>query len=191
MIGGTMMVPAENVSKSSLATQIQILGRWNGLEPVAAALELLPCCGSRTWCREMAKRRPLLDEAEVLAAADAAWWNCGEADWREAFASHPRIGERRVHVGVPQQSLAWSRQEQSEALHDEGETARLLHEANLAYEARFGMTFLVFANGRSGAEILRILNDRMRNDPETELAEAAEQQRQITALRLSRWMGAL
>ncbi len=191
MIGGAMMVPAENVSKRSLATSIRILGRWNGLQPEAAALELLPCCGSRAWCREMAQLRPLLEEAEVLAAADAAWCSCGEADWREAFACHPRIGQRHVHAAVTQQSLAWSRQEQSEVLDDEGEIARLLHKGNLAYEARFGMTFLVYANGRSGAEILRLLNDRMRNDPEAELAEAAEQQRQITALRLSRWMGAL
>jgi len=47
----------------------------------------------------------------------------------------------------------------------------------------------VCASGRSAAEILAMLERRMGNAPEAELQEAAEQQRQITQLRLRRWMG--
>jgi 2-oxo-4-hydroxy-4-carboxy-5-ureidoimidazoline decarboxylase len=36
--------------------------------------------------------------------------------------------------------------------------------------------------------MLEILRRRLQNDPETELAEAAEQQRQITRIRLKKWM---
>ena len=36
--------------------------------------------------------------------------------------------------------------------------------------------------------MLAILESRMGNDPETELRVAAEQQRQITRLRLEKWM---
>lgn len=166
----------------------EVLERWNGLEAGAATEQILPCCGSRAWARAMAERRPMVHEAEVLAAADAAWRWCDEADWREAFATHPRLGEQRVGGEATERSLAWSRQEQGLVLGDEEHTARLLREGNRAYEARFGRTFLVCASWRSGAEVLAILDRRMGNDADAEWMEAGEQQRQITALRLERWM---
>jgi len=46
----------------------------------------------------------------------------------------------------------------------------------------------VFATGKSAAEILEILRRRLTNDAETELREAAEQQRQITQIRLRKWL---
>jgi 2-oxo-4-hydroxy-4-carboxy-5-ureidoimidazoline decarboxylase len=36
--------------------------------------------------------------------------------------------------------------------------------------------------------MLTILEERMKNDAATELSEAAEQQRQITQIRLHRWL---
>ena len=52
-----------------------------------------------------------------------------------------------------------------------------LAQANKDYEARFNRTFIVCATGKSAQEILEILRRRLRNDDETELHEAAEQQR--------------
>jgi 2-oxo-4-hydroxy-4-carboxy--5-ureidoimidazoline (OHCU) decarboxylase len=46
----------------------------------------------------------------------------------------------------------------------------------------------VCATGKSAAEILTILRRRLNSDPETELQEAAEQQRQITEIRLKKWL---
>jgi 2-oxo-4-hydroxy-4-carboxy-5-ureidoimidazoline decarboxylase len=60
---------------------------------------------------------------------------------------------------------------------------------NEQYEARFGRVFLVCATGKSAAEMLSILKVRLDHDAETELQEAAEQQRQITQLRLRKWLG--
>ena len=60
---------------------------------------------------------------------------------------------------------------------------------NEEYEARFGRVFMVCATGKSAAEMLAILTRRLGNDAETELREAAEQQRQITQLRLRKWLG--
>ena len=152
--------------------------------------EVLPCCGSRSWAERLAERRPLPDEAELMRASDAIWRGLAEADWREAFASHPCIGERHAPGEATAQSLAWSSREQSAVGLDDGDTARRLVEGNRAYEARFGRSFLVCASGKSGAEIVAILNSRLNNDPETERRESAEQQRQITRLRLGRWMRA-
>jgi len=63
-----------------------------------------------------------------------------------------------------------------------------LAEGNREYEQRFGRIFIVSVTGKSGAEILEILRGRLRNDPATEMLEAAEQQRQITRLRLKKWL---
>jgi OHCU decarboxylase len=61
-----------------------------------------------------------------------------------------------------------------------------LAEGNRAYEERFDHVFLVCATGKSAAEMLEILGRRLGNDPATELGEAAEEQRKITALRLAK-----
>jgi 2-oxo-4-hydroxy-4-carboxy-5-ureidoimidazoline decarboxylase len=61
---------------------------------------------------------------------------------------------------------------------------------NEEYKACFGRVFLICATGKSAAEMLGILKARLDNDAEAELHEAAEQQRQITQLRLRKWLGA-
>jgi len=59
-------------------------------------------------------------------------------------------------------------------------------ELNRDYEARFGHIFIVCATGKTGDEMLALLEHRMRNNPDDELKTAAEQQRQITRLRLAK-----
>src|SRR5699024_11243933 len=51
-------------------------------------------------------------------------------------------------------------------------------------EERFGFVFLIRAAGRSAEEILQSLEERMNNTPEQERLIAADQLRQIAALRL-------
>ena len=166
----------------------EILGRWNGLEADAAEAEVLACNGSRAWARGLSARRPLVGEDAVLAASDAVWAGLKREDWAEAFATHPRIGERHA-AAASAASLAWSEREQAVAERSEaGETARLAA-GNRAYEARFGRTFLICATGKTKAEILAELERRMTRTDEEEWMEAGEQQRQITRLRLRRWMG--
>jgi 2-oxo-4-hydroxy-4-carboxy--5-ureidoimidazoline (OHCU) decarboxylase len=59
-----------------------------------------------------------------------------------------------------------------------------LAEGNRRYRERFGYTFIVRATGRSTTEMLRLLEERLENDPSVEIGVAAEEQAQITALRL-------
>jgi 2-oxo-4-hydroxy-4-carboxy-5-ureidoimidazoline decarboxylase len=47
----------------------------------------------------------------------------------------------------------------------------------------------VCAADKAAPEILEILGRRMHNEGDAELREAAEQQRQITQLRLKKWLG--
>jgi 2-oxo-4-hydroxy-4-carboxy--5-ureidoimidazoline (OHCU) decarboxylase len=65
----------------------------------------------------------------------------------------------------------------------------MLAEGNREYEQRFGHVFIVSAAGRSTSEILGILRDRLKNDPATELTNAAGEQKKITRLRLERLLG--
>ncbi len=164
------------------------LKRWNSLSKGQAFDEILPCCGSRAWATGMVERRPMPDKATLLAISDEIWAGLGEADWMEAFRCHPRIGESRSR-GASVQALAWSAQEQRRVA-DDGEAVKLaLAKANREYERRFGYIFIVCATGRSSGDILEILRRRLHNDSASELSEAAGEQRQITQIRLQKWMG--
>jgi OHCU decarboxylase len=165
-----------------------VLMRWNELPAGEAAEEVLPCCGSKAWAQAMAARRPIPNEAALLATSDQVWTSLSESDWVEAFCSHPRIGESHTPASSSARSAAWSGEEQRRAGTANEDVKSALAEANRAYEQRFHRIFIVCANGKSAPEILEILRRRLQNDDTTELHEAAEQQRQIARLRLKKWL---
>jgi 2-oxo-4-hydroxy-4-carboxy-5-ureidoimidazoline decarboxylase len=165
-----------------------VLTRWNALPNPDAVREILPCCGSKAWAGGMAARRPFHDVTSLLAASDETWSNLSAADWMEAFRSHPRIGESKAHESPSLQSAAWSAQEQQSVAAAADAAKSVLAEANKQYERRFGQIFIVCATGKSAAEILEILQRRLQNDEGTEILEAAEQQRQITRIRVTKWL---
>jgi 2-oxo-4-hydroxy-4-carboxy-5-ureidoimidazoline decarboxylase len=136
----------------------------------------------------MADRRPMPQEESVLAASDEIWRSLKESDWLEAFRSHPRIGESQAANMAQPLSAAWSKQEQRKVAQADESLKSALADGNREYERRFERIFIVCATGKSPAEILRILRQRLQNDEHTELQEAAEQQRQITQIRLRKWL---
>jgi 2-oxo-4-hydroxy-4-carboxy-5-ureidoimidazoline decarboxylase len=138
----------------------------------------------------MAARRPFAEEKSILLAADETCWSLTEADWQEAFHSHPRIGESKAPLAAQLQSAAWSVEEQANVGSSRERVKRELAELNREYERRFKRIFIVSAAGKSAEEILSALRRRLDNDEATELREAAEQQRQITQIRLRKWMQA-
>jgi len=162
------------------------LENWNTLPPDAAADAILPCNGSRAWAEQIAALRPFAKPFDLTCTADIIWRALPEQAWQQAFDSHPRIGEHKAKAATAE-SLKWSAGEQSAANPDDAVKAALTV-ANQAYEQKFGRIFIVCATGKSAAEMLAILNQRMANDPATELREAAEQQRQITQIRLRKWL---
>ena len=163
------------------------LERWNAATQDQAVEDILPCNGSHTWATQIAALRPFATAFELTCTADIIWRSLPKHDWQEAFDSHPRIGEHKAKSATAE-SLKWSASEQAAANPDErAKTA--LAEGNRAYEQKFGCIFIVCATGKSAAEMLAILEKRMTNDPAAELREAAEQQRQITQIRLRKWLG--
>jgi 2-oxo-4-hydroxy-4-carboxy-5-ureidoimidazoline decarboxylase len=162
------------------------LEAWNALDAPAAAAAILPCNGSQAWADRLAALRPFRTVFDLTCTADIVWRSLDEPAWQQAFDSHPRIGEHHAKAATAA-SLALSTSEQS-AAHLTAETEAALAAANLAYEEKFGRIFIVCAAGKSAAHILAILHERLANDPATELREAAEQQRQITQIRLRKWL---
>jgi 2-oxo-4-hydroxy-4-carboxy-5-ureidoimidazoline decarboxylase len=165
-----------------------VLMRWNGAPAETAENEILACCGSRSWARGMVARRPVPDEVSLLAVSDETWRKLSEADWTEAFRSHPRIGESSAEKPAHARSAEWSATEQRDVASADDEIKAALAEANRDYERRFGRIFIVCATGKTAFEIMEILQRRLQNDARAELHEAAEQQRQITQLRLKKWL---
>ena len=163
------------------------LDAWNKADEATAFDAMIACCGAKRWASAMVALRPIDSVAGLSEAADRVWSTMDEADWMEAFACHPRIGERKsAHAGA--KSVAWSKQEQSSATIAADVVLAEIAEGNARYEERYGFTYIVCATGKSAGEMLAILTRRLGSDRETELREAAEQQRQITQIRLGKWL---
>jgi 2-oxo-4-hydroxy-4-carboxy-5-ureidoimidazoline decarboxylase len=173
-----------------MITANSVLAGWNILDEDAAAAAILPCCGSTRWARQLSQARPIAGEDDLFDRSVAIWLNLAPSDWDEAFRSHPRIGEHKAAETATQQSAEWSRQEQSDVDSLNAGIRARLEQGNRLYEERFGRIFLVCATGKSAAEMLAILERRLLNDAQVELQEAVEQQRQITRLRLRKWLDA-
>jgi 2-oxo-4-hydroxy-4-carboxy-5-ureidoimidazoline decarboxylase len=167
-----------------------ILAAWNQAGEVAALEAMTACCGASRWAAAMVALRPVGSVRELSESADRVWQSMQEPDWLEAFACHPSIGERiaapAIHAGG--QSAAWSKQEQSRTSTAGERLLAELAEGNKLYEERFGFTFIVCATGKSAEQMLAILKQRLAGSRDTELREAAEQQRQIMQIRLGKWL---
>ena len=163
------------------------LDAWNKADEATALETMISCCGARRWASAMVAMRPIGSVTELSEMADRVWGTTNEDDWMEAFACHPRIGERKTKHATAK-SAAWSRQEQSAAASAAEIVMAEITEGNKLYEERYGLTYIVCATGKTAEEMLAILKRRLKSDRATELVEAAEQQRQITQIRLGKWL---
>jgi 2-oxo-4-hydroxy-4-carboxy-5-ureidoimidazoline decarboxylase len=149
------------------------------------AHELLrTCCGSAHWIRRMVARRPFHNRQGLLKAAREEWFALTPSDWQEAFAHHPKIGDRDAlrHRFAGTRHL--SEKEQAGVTMASDEVLDALADGNEMYETKFGYIFIVCATGRRADEMLAILQERLKNDSSAEIRIAAEEQAKITELRL-------
>ncbi|MBW4042808.1 MAG: 2-oxo-4-hydroxy-4-carboxy-5-ureidoimidazoline decarboxylase [Acidobacteria bacterium] len=147
----------------------------------ASRERLTAALGVRRWVDEVAASGPYDSVAALVTEGSRAAGSLTDAELEEAVGHHPRIGERSTHEGT---SARLSAGEQAGlGRNDEGVDAAIAR-GNEVYESRFGRVFLIRAAGRSRQEVLDELQRRLKNDEDTEAAEAKEQLRQIAALRL-------
>lgn len=156
----------------------------NALADEEARVKLTRCCGATAWVREMVARRPFADVAQLLQAADDIWWRLTPADWLEAFTHHPKIGDLSSLRAKFADTQSWAAGEQASVQQASEAVLQRLATGNSAYEAKFGYIFIVCATGKSAPEMLALLEERLPNDPDSELHIAAEEQRKITQIRL-------
>jgi 2-oxo-4-hydroxy-4-carboxy-5-ureidoimidazoline decarboxylase len=145
---------------------------------------LLRACGSSRWVDRMMARRPFGSDAKLLFAARNEWFGLTEIDWLEAFAEHPRIGDRTALDARFPKTHDLSAKEQAGVGTAHADVITALAEANDAYYERFGFIFIVCATGKNAEEMLALLRERLPHARATELRIAAEEQAKITALRL-------
>ena len=154
------------------------LPAFNAMPAGEARDALLGCCRAAHWAEKVSAGRPYASLGSLLARADAA---LTDEDVTEALAGHPRIGDARAGT-----HSAWSRGEQAGVSGSGDAVLAELAAGNRAYEERFGHIYLVCAAGRSAAELLAILRDRLRNDPGAERQATRDELRKINDLRLTR-----
>ena len=162
------------------------LAQLDAMPDTEAAFKLAACCGSSTWVAAMVARRPYRTRDELLAVSDDVARSLGPEDWLEAFAYHPRIGERKSAATASSVAAAWAAGEQNASSTASIATREALALANVEYEQRYGYIFIICALGRSADEILAELRRRIKNEPDAELAIAAAEQQQITRQRLEK-----
>lgn len=136
----------------------------------------------------MMELRPFASDSALFVAADDIWQGLDAEDWLEAFAHHPRIGERRAKLQRPG-ARRLSDKEQAGVGRASDAVRKAMLEGNLEYEARFGHVFLICATGKTGEEMLASLEVRLSNDPATELRVAATEHAQIMRIRLRSLVG--
>jgi 2-oxo-4-hydroxy-4-carboxy-5-ureidoimidazoline decarboxylase len=143
----------------------------------AARDRLSAALGVARWVDEVAAAGPYDAVADLVAEGERAAASLTDEELDEAVGWPPRIGQQSAaeETSVPQAGLARN---------DEGVDAAIAR-GNEVYEGRFGRAFLIRAAGRSRQAVLDELQRRLKNDEDTEAAEAKEQLREIAALRLA------
>jgi allantoicase len=183
--GGVARLRAWGTLAPESSMGIAALNALGGNEARAA---LRRCCGSRAWVEAMTAAGPFEDLPALLRIAERTWWSLAEADHRQAFAAHPKIGEAKVPASG---DVTWSTDEQKHAAAAAVMTLAELAEANRAYDAKFGFIFIVCASGRTADSMLAELRARLGSTEAQELRTAAEEQIKITRLRLAKLIGEL
>jgi 2-oxo-4-hydroxy-4-carboxy-5-ureidoimidazoline decarboxylase len=145
--------------------------------------ELRACCAADAWLARIQAARPIRSAKALLDLSDETVLAFDDAALDQALAAHARIGERRLGSTTEDR---WSRTEQAGALEAEATTAERLAAGNRAYEERFGHVFLIRAAGRTAEEMLAALDERLRNDPQTERDVVRRELAEIVRLRLLR-----
>ncbi|GAA4332067.1 2-oxo-4-hydroxy-4-carboxy-5-ureidoimidazoline decarboxylase [Flaviaesturariibacter amylovorans] len=163
------------------------LNELNNLPPAEAATALQSCCGSGRWVARMLEGMPFPSVEDLARQATDAWYgHCADADWREAFTHHPKIGDldslRKKYAATSHLAGA----EQSGVNSADERTLQSLAAGNDRYEQQQGFIFIVCATGKSAPEMARLLQDRLHNESEEEIHVAMGEQHKITLLRLKK-----
>ena len=162
------------------------LQQFNNLTTEQAREELFKCCGCGNWADELSLLLPFSSVGSLKGVSDEMWSQCSEKDFLEAFSHHPKIGDVKSLEKKFASTQQWASGEQAAVSAAPQQVLEKLAEGNNLYEKKFGYIFIVCATGKSAAEMLDLLNQRLPNSPEQELKIAASEQNKITHIRIDK-----
>ena len=148
--------------------------------------ELFKCCGSTTWAKQLASKKPFDSKVSLLHNSDWIWQSCTVRDGLEAFTHHPKIGDLKSLEKKFASTKDWAGGEQAGVNVATQNTLIALADGNEAYYKKFGYIFIVCATGKTAEQMLALLNARLGNTPETEIKIAMGEQNKITHIRLEK-----
>ena|ERR1700751_4998727 len=148
--------------------------------------ELFKCCGSTTWAKQLATKKPFESKEDLLHKSNWIWSNCSVEDGLEAFTHHPKIGDLKSLEKKFATTKDWAGGEQAGVNTASQNTLVALSDGNEAYFKKFGYIFIVCATGKTAEEMLALLNARLTNDANTEIKIAMDEQNKITHIRLEK-----
>lgn len=160
----------------------------NSLLKDKATEQLMQCCTSTMWVNEMVQSMPFTNENELINTANEHWRNLAEADYLEAFEGHPKIGDVSSLRAKYVNTKALASGEQRSVNEASDNVLHALAKGNDTYELKFGFIFIVCATGKSAAQMLQLLEQRLPNNRADELANAAEEQRKIFQIRITKML---
>jgi len=160
----------------------------NALSVDEATHQFMQCCTATTWVNKMVQSLPFSDENELITFANEHWKGLAEADYLEAFEGHPKIGDVNSLRAKYANTKALASGEQRSVNEASDEVLQALAQGNDAYDAKFGFIFIVCATGKSAAQMLQLLEQRLPNNKADELINAAEEQRKIFQIRITKML---
>lgn len=165
------------------------LQEFNNLNQEEANQALFTCCGSIKWVKTLMTHYPFKSEVDLVEHATRIWYDdCSESDWKASFLHHPKIGDLKSLANKFAATKNLAGEEQAGVETATIEIIEALAQANEAYETKNGFVFIVCATGKSAAAMLRLLQDRLSNQPAEEIHIAMGEQAKITMIRLKKLM---
>ncbi|MFO0587067.1 MAG: allantoicase [Polyangiaceae bacterium] len=168
--------------------EARALDAWNAMSEADARTLAMSWNGAGAFAKKMIDARPAKSVRALFQAAEDAWWSLGEADFLEAFAAHPRLGQPKKAETQTEKSAAWSANEQSGITATAEQVAARLADLNERYFEKNGFIFILFATGRTATDVLARIEERIENERATEIENAAREQAKITRLRIGKWL---
>ncbi len=162
------------------------LKEFNHLPATMQHEKLFHCCGCTLWVENLLRQAPYESIEELKLHSDLIWFGLEHKHWLEAFTHHPKIGDIKSLEEKFASTKQWAVGEQASVATASHDTLLNLKNGNDEYEKKFGFIFIVCATGKSAAEMLHLLQERLKNNADEEIKIAAAEQNKITHIRIDK-----
>lgn len=163
-----------------------LIEEFNALPESGAVGALEGCCATQRWVNAVVGHRPFETIAALQECATTEWANLAESDYLEAFDAHPKIGDPDSLKKKYAKTHGMASGEQQSVQQATPNVIDALARLNQEYLEKFGFIFIVCATGKTAAEMLALIEERLLNSRAEELINAAREQAAITAIRISK-----